>query len=185
MRPFLCAGKVVRLVLAAACLQACAGSESRTDLTAPTETITVKLSQKSDTLAVGATKQLSALVTNQFNVPVSRTVGWQSTEPSVATVTQHGVVTGIGAGITRIVASIGDKSDTATIVVRTAASAFTVVPNVVSAITGDQIQFALVPNTAGAAAAISDAVWSTSDPQVASISSSGLLSAVLFRSPLF
>ena len=177
MRPFLCAGKVVRLVLAAACLQACAGSESRTDLTAPTETITVKLSQKSDTLAVGATKQLSALVTNQVNVPVSRTVGWQSTEPSVATVTQHGVVTGIGAGITRIVASIGDKSDTATIVVRTAASAFTVVPNVVSAITGDQIQFALVPNTAGAAAAISDAVWSTSDPEVASISSSGLLSA--------
>jgi uncharacterized protein YjdB len=177
MRPFLCAGKVVRLVLAAAVLQACAGSESQTDLTAPIETVTLKLSAKSDTIAIGASKQLSAVVTNQLNIPVSRTVAWQSTVPSVATVNQQGAVTGIGAGITRIVASVGDKSDTATIIVRNAKTAFTVVPNVVSAITGDQIQFSLVPSTSAAAASISDVVWSTSNQEVASISSTGLLSA--------
>ncbi|MGO5288738.1 Ig-like domain-containing protein [Pseudoscardovia suis] len=75
-------------------------------------TVTVPVSMVSvtgsKTVAVGSTTRLSATV-SPSNV-TNRTVVWGSTDPSVATVSDDGTVTGVKKGTARIVATAGNVS---------------------------------------------------------------------------
>ena len=70
-----------------------------------------------DTVAVGGTTQMSASVTDEEGNPLSVTVRWASSNPAIATVDETGLVTGVYAGTTEIVATYAGVSGARTITV--------------------------------------------------------------------
>jgi alpha-tubulin suppressor-like RCC1 family protein len=72
----------------------------------------------SATINVAATTQLYDTVFSPTDAILAGTsVTWTSRNPAVATVDTGGLVTGVGAGTTTVVASVGGQSDSATITV--------------------------------------------------------------------
>src|SRR6266542_44767 len=79
----------------------------------------IAVAPSSVTVLVGQTTQLTA-ATRPPNVSVL----WTTADPAIATVSQSGVVTGVGAGITTIAASAGGKADSSTITVTATSGSF-------------------------------------------------------------
>jgi hypothetical protein len=75
-----------------------------------TKTRSITVTPSSDTIQVGQTTQLTA-----STKPASAFVAWLSLDSAIAAVSQTGLVTGVAAGITQIVASSATKADSATI----------------------------------------------------------------------
>ena len=79
----------------------------------------VVITPGADSVAGGSVLQLGAQVRNAGGQPIPGvTVSWTSANPSVATVTQAGFVTGVSNGTTGIIASYNGIADTATVKVR-------------------------------------------------------------------
>ena len=105
-----------------------------------------------------------------------KTVAWNSSNTSVATVDQNGRVTAIGGGVATITANAGDKQAFCAVTVT--------VP--VSSVTLDKTELALVQGnseTLSATVNPSDAsdktvIWSSSDTAVATVDTNGKVTAV-------
>jgi plastocyanin len=78
----------------------------------------VTLDRTIDTIPRGATLQYTATARDALGNPVSVTIGWTSTVPSVATVDTAGLARAVDADSTRIIASAAGHADTATLYVR-------------------------------------------------------------------
>src|SRR5687768_8125709 len=65
------------------------------------------------TVLLGDTAHLSAEITDGEGNPAAGTAVWSSLDPDIVEVTTTGIAAGIEPGVARVVASIGDKSDTA------------------------------------------------------------------------
>jgi len=78
----------------------------------------VTLDRTVDTIARGVTLQYNAVARDSLGNPVSVTVGWTSTVPSVATVDQAGLARGVAVDSTRIIATAAGHADTAVLYVR-------------------------------------------------------------------
>jgi uncharacterized protein YjdB len=78
--------------------------------------ITVTVTPSPATVAVGATVSLTAALTSNGN-PVAGIVTWATTNPGVATVATNGVVTGVSAGQTSIVATYQGVAGASTVTV--------------------------------------------------------------------
>lgn len=92
------------------------GTASVTVTAVPVATIT--LTPNPATLPVGQIGSFTIVLADAVGNPLSgRTVVWSSANPSVATVTVSGVVSGIAAGTTTITASSEGKTGTATLTV--------------------------------------------------------------------
>jgi len=138
----------------------------------------VMISPTSTTVAVGSTQQLSAIIspTNATNQAVT----WTSLSTSVATVSSSGVVTGVSAGNATIIVQTADGSKTnyasVQVIAAVAISGVTIYP------TGTQLLSA--GGTLYAQASVSPVnanqavTWSSSNSGVATVSSSGVVSAV-------
>lgn len=106
-------------------------------------------------------------------------VDWTSTNPGVATVNSAGLVTAVQEGATSIVARVLNLADTAQVVVER-------VPATVT-LTADSALFTEIGETFGFGASVSDGggvtlsgapvVWSVADTAVASVSSTGTVTA--------
>ena len=126
--------------------------------------------QASNTIAfVGDTMPLTAKVfaaDNSVlpNVPLT----WDTSDPTVATVDASGVVKVVGPGLATITVTGGGASDSAPIHVATAA--LSVEPNRIELLTGETSQLS-------AGNAIGPVTWETSDAAVATVSSTGLVTA--------
>ncbi len=85
--------------------------------TAPLQSIAV--APQGPTLALGATQQLTATGTYADGTQVDLTDGaiWTSGNPSAATVSPSGLVTGVAAGLSPVTASIGSVSGSTTVTV--------------------------------------------------------------------
>jgi uncharacterized protein YjdB/sugar lactone lactonase YvrE len=140
----------------------------------PVSRVTLNLTKA--TIAAGATQQLTATV---FPANASlKTVLWTSSNTAVATVTATGVVRGVGNGTAIITATTqeGKKTATSTVTITTT----------VSSVTLDQTALTLNPKkTAQLKATVSPAnasnkklQWTTSDSKVATVSPTGLVTAV-------
>ena len=70
--------------------------------------------------AVGATRQLQAVVYDPDGAVLDKPVSWTSGNAAVATVNEQGLVTAAGGGNTTITATVDGASDTAEVVVDTA-----------------------------------------------------------------
>ena len=94
----------VALLVAAAA--ACGDSSTAAKPSTP-QAAAIFLDSASLTLAVGADHQLIASVTDASGAPVSETVSWNSTDASVVSVTQSGLVHGIAPGTATVTAVAG------------------------------------------------------------------------------
>ena len=156
---------------------ACTGADSiSSSQAAPPEAFSVSISPKRDTLQVAATRQLTARVFDASNQTRDHAVTWRSVDPGVATVSSLGLVTAVAPGSARITAAAGGLPDTANIVVLTPASTLTISPNAMSVIEGDSVRLtAASTGTAGASIVNSLVRWTSSDPAVAQVSESGVV----------
>jgi glucose/arabinose dehydrogenase len=84
---------------------------------------TLVVAPSATTLAIGATRQLSAVVTTGAGAPVSVPVLWTSRNPAIATVSATGLVSGVAVGSTYVTASALGLVDSAAVTVNTTGTA--------------------------------------------------------------
>jgi uncharacterized protein YjdB len=118
---------------------------------------------------VGATMPLTARVLAADNAVLPNVpVTWTTSNSTVATVDANGVLTGVGPGVATITATGGGASGSVPIHVTTATLA--VEPSVREVLSGGTTQLS-------AGNAIGPVTWETSDAAVATVSSTGLVTA--------
>ena len=77
----------------------------------------VTVSQPPNSLGVGETMQLTAVVKDWNGNPVTATVAWATSDPSIASVDATGIVAGIGAGNATIAATYRGATGTVSVTV--------------------------------------------------------------------
>jgi len=87
---------------------------------APVPVASVGVSPMTGSVAVGSTQQLTATTFDASNNVLGRPVTWSSSDPSRATVSSSGLVTGVAAGVALINATSEGKSGSAQITVTSA-----------------------------------------------------------------
>jgi uncharacterized protein YjdB len=127
-------------------------------------------------LGIPRTFAVSLLDSVQAQIPAGRVVTWSTPTPTVVSVTQGGIVTGLSLGSARVVATAEGAADTVTLTVtRIPVSSVTVAPLQATVIEGQQQQFrATVTDSVGAEVSDRTVEWSSGDPTRASITSAGL-----------
>ena len=132
-------------------------------------------------MSLGETVQLAASVLDQNGQPVEgAVVSWQSSDEAVATVSGQGLVTAVSNGTATITARTGSASATAVVTVMQSAGRIVLEPSTATLMSlGATVQLtASVLDQNGQA--VEDAVvsWQSSDENVATVSSQGLVTAV-------
>ena len=130
---------------------------------------------------IGETEQLNAVVYNSADNRIrGASVNWSSNNRGVATVNSSGLVTAVSNGSARITASSGDVSASAGITVSQVARSVSVTPSsatLTSAGETEQLN-AVVYDEGGTRIRGASVNWSSDDSGVATVSSSGLVTAV-------
>ena len=163
-------------------LPACASFNELTGPTAvPGVVASVEVTNVQPQLSVGASLPLQALIRDANGNPVvDRTILWSTSDSGIARVSAEGVVTGIGVGTVKIAASVQGRSATATLLVTARPVASIMVnPPSPSILVGGQLQ--LSSTTLGESGDVlfgRSVFWSTSNPLVASIDNTGLLTGL-------
>jgi uncharacterized protein YjdB len=144
----------------------------------PVAVASVAVALDAQAIGIGALAHASATLTDRRGQPVTgRQVAWQSSAPGVATVDAAGVVTGVAPGSATIIATAGGVQGSATIQVVSNQPASVVItpgnPTVASDFTL-QLQ-ATAYDALGHALPNATFVWSSSDPTVADVDSTGLV----------
>ncbi len=155
--------------------------------TADAAVASVTINGEATEVAVGRTAQFAAVLTDaDGNEIQGRAVTWSSSDPAVVDVSGLGAVTGRKAGSATITATSEGKSGTATVTVAEPTSDLPA--QVASVLLGGAGRTLEVGQTAQLTATAKDTrgfvltdrtvVWSTDAPDVALVSSSGLVSAM-------
>lgn len=146
----------------------------------PAPVATVSITPASVTLRPGATAQLSAATLDAAGAPLSgRTVTWRSGTPDVATVGSTGLVTAVAVGTTQITAESESRTGTATVIVQAAVARVAMDTTAASLVPGQTLQLQAVGlSAAGDSLKDRTTTWTTDAAAVATISASGLLTAV-------
>ena len=126
--------------------------------------------------------QFSARAQDRNNFPVAGggTPRWTSTNPLVATISETGLATTRGFGTTTIIAEIAGVRGEAHVTVRASVNTVTVTPADVTLMNpGERVQLtAVVTNPLGQIIAGAPITWTTYDASVATVSPTGLVTAV-------
>ena len=167
------------VILIVATLAAC-GKDSPTEPARISSSIV--LSSRSVIItAIGQTLQINATVLDQDNNVLSgATVAWSSDSPAVASVSSGGLVTVVSAGIAQISATSGGVSAVANVQVSQVAVSVAIAPTSATlAQLGENVQLeAAVYDSGNAPIPVASVTWSSSNPTVATVSSTGLVTAV-------
>ena len=162
------------LVTAAAC-----GGGGGGDVTPPTPTVTqVTLTPGSATIIAGQTASFTAQPKDAAGNNVNGlVVGWSINDPNVATVS-NGTVTAIHAGTATLTATAGNVSATAAITVNPAVANVAVFPPTNPLLVGQTATLTATLTDAGGATITGRTVtWSSNNETVASVSSTGVVTA--------
>jgi trimeric autotransporter adhesin len=147
----------------------------------PTPVATVRLTPSSQDLLVGQTVQIGAeALDEQGNVLPGRPVTFTTSNPAVATVNNAGLVTALAPGSAIITGASEGKSAPSSITVSSVpVASVAVAPAGSQIVVGQTTQLTAEPRDASGQPLAGRAVsWSSSDPSVASVSSTGLVTAV-------
>jgi trimeric autotransporter adhesin len=177
-------------VVAAVLLFSCKGGEIAGPPAAPTPppvaSITVSVAEAS--LNIGASVQLTAATLDASgNALAGRAITWSSSDQGLATVSTSGMVTGVAVGgPVTISATSEGKIGTATItVVPVPVASITVTPSAPTLALGSSVQLAAATLDASGTALSGRAVtWSSSDSAVASVSTTGMVTARALGGPV-
>jgi uncharacterized protein YjdB len=139
----------------------------------------VSVAPTSSSITVGKTVQLSGRAEDgdgrQLTGPA---ISWQSSAPSVANVSASGLVTAVSPGTATIIASGGGKQASASVTVLAPVAGLHIAPTSIQLHPGDSLRLdATSFDPQGNSLPGRTMTWSTSDPQVARVSASGLLVA--------
>ena len=136
----------------------------------------VKLDQADVTINRHNTLQLTALI-SPSNTTESKTTVWSSSNADVATVDSKGLVTGVNAGETAITAKVGSHTATCKVTVVVLMEGISINYEELSVVKGDTAQLTAktIPEDTTEDKAI---VWSSSDPEVATVDKNGLVTAI-------
>ncbi|MDR2042569.1 MAG: Ig-like domain-containing protein, partial [Tannerella sp.] len=134
----------------------------------------VALDETETTLVVGVTQQLTATVLPDN--ATDKTVSWSSSHPDVATVSETGLVTAVGAGTATITATTQDGEYTATCevtvpAVPVASVALDITEAALEVGVTQQLTATVLPDNA----TDKTVSWSSSHPDVATVSETGLV----------
>ncbi|MQF49011.1 hypothetical protein FIM08_03840 [SAR202 cluster bacterium AC-647-N09_OGT_505m] len=144
----------------------------------PASSVTV--SPQSPNVTTGQTQQLiSTMLDANGNVIAGQTVSWSSSNPSSATVSDIGLVTGIAPGTSTVTATSGGVTGTALITVTEASIAsVTVTPSLYVLTAGSIVKLsATLKDTSGNEITGRAVTWSSSDPSVATVSDTGFVNS--------
>ncbi len=140
----------------------------------------IELLSNSESIAVGETLQLNAIISpdNASN----KTVNWTSTNPSIASVNASGLVTAIAEGKTQIIATTTDGSNLSAICEIIVNKQFILVSQIQITPSSARIPVGQ-PLNLNAIITPNDATnksikWSSTNPAVATVSESGIVSAI-------
>ena len=155
-----------------------------TDTDEPTPVASIVVTPEALEVATGASAALEAEVTDDAgNIMRGRRVVWASSKPSIATVSENGIVTGVSAGRADIAATAEGKSDVATVtVVPGAARVATVriVPdNIDLVVAAGTNLIATAYDSRGSVVGGRTIIWMTNNATVASISQSGRVTGLV------
>ena len=147
-------------------------------LAVPVATISVSLG--SSALSVGQTTTATAELTDaDGNVLTDRTVGWQSSNPALVTVNSAGLVTAIAAGSVTITGISEGKTASASVTVAPPApTAIVISPSGATLSLGQSAQLSAEVRDANGGVVSRAVSWSSSNPTVATVSSSGVVTAI-------
>jgi alpha-tubulin suppressor-like RCC1 family protein len=136
----------------------------------------VRVSPDSITLAWGATLQLHATVTDSAGSEITdRFVIWRSSDPAVAAVTAHGVVTALDGGRATITATTGTANGTAALVVIVPVAEVTFAYPNATVLLGASLPLAATPrDSLGRPLANRTLVWASGDSAIATVDSNGV-----------
>ncbi len=134
----------------------------------------------SATISLGTSALLIAEVRDQGgNVIPGQAVSWSSANSAVASVSGTGVVTGVSAGSVNVTATSGSFSATSNItVISTAVTSVVVSPSSAQLQIGGKQQLNAVVTSNGSVVQNAAISWSSSNPAVITVSSSGLATGV-------
>ena len=136
----------------------------------------ISLNKSSASVNIGSTVSLTAAIdpSNASN----KTVKWSSSNTAVAKVSSSGVVTGIAAGTAKITCKSADNSSVSavcTITVKQPVTKITLSKTSASVLKGNKLT--LTATVAPSNAANKNVTWKSSDTAVATVSSSGVVTA--------
>lgn len=136
----------------------------------------VSVSPASVTVEVGSTQQLTATVSPSN--ATNKTVGWVSSNPNVATVNGSGLVSVVGSGSATITAQTQDGGFTATSAItgKVSVASVTVSPATATVNVGSTQQLTVAFTPAGATD--KTGTWTSSNPSIATVDNTGLVTAV-------
>src|SRR5205823_6518767 len=141
---------------------------------------TVTVSPATPSVTAGQTVQLSATMKDANGSTLTgRTVTWAS-NANVATVTNNGLVTGMTAGSATITATSEGQNGTSTVTVSSVpVASVTVSPSAPTVTVGQTVQLSATMKDANSNTLTGrTATWATSSAAVATVSASGLVTAV-------
>jgi uncharacterized protein YjdB len=147
----------------------------------PEPAVAVALGGIPGSMLPGATAQLTATATDRFhNVLTGRRVVWATADPAVATVSTSGVLTAVAAGATTVSATVdGVTGSGAVTVTQTPVARVTLSLGAASLPVGQTTQgTATAFDAANNVLAGRPVTWASSDGGVASVSASGVVTAV-------
>lgn len=169
-------------LLVVALLPACANFNELTGPTlVPGVVASVEVPTPEAPLTVGASVALQARVRDASgSTVVDRSVLWTTSDSTVARVSAEGVVTGVSVGTVRIAASAQGRSGTATIIITSRPVASILVnPPTPNVLVGGQLQLTSVTlGESGDILSGRSVFWQSSNPIVASIDNTGLLTGL-------
>ena len=139
----------------------------------------VTIAPTSLALKVGGRGSLTATVTNSSGAVIPKaSVTWVSRRPQTATIDNAGSVSALTVGATTVVATSGRVADSVQVNV-TADLQLTVEPNAPSVRVGATQPFSVIArNSAGQTVATPAVTWTSSNPQIATVSTSGVATGV-------
>jgi len=142
--------------------------------------VAVAITPDAATVTVGQSLPLTASARDDAGQPVSAPAVWASSDPAIATVNDTGLVTGVASGPVTITATIGGQSGSAAVNVTTAAvGTVDLTPRTATVVTGQSTQLsATVKDVNGRTLTDRPVTWSSSDQNVALVSSTGLVVGV-------
>ena len=136
------------------------------------------ISLNSTSISLGRGLTFQSIATVLPSNATNKTVSWRSLQPTIATVSNTGLITAVGNGSTIITVSTQDGNKSASVVVRVITLATGVSLNRTTFNLSRNTSFTLVANILPNTATIKTVSWSSNNINIATVSSSGLVRSI-------
>jgi uncharacterized protein YjdB len=171
----------LRLICMAVLVVASCDSPTAPDDTRLRRVATVSVDPTAPSVVLGSTLSLRATVRDEDgNVLPDAKVVWSVRDPGIASVSAAGVVTPRGVGSTQVAANVSGQSAIATVTIQPKPVASVALSqSQLSLASGESRQLSATPSAAdGEALADRAVVWTSNDSRVATVSVSGVVTAI-------